>query len=137
MSHGRPYARFYYGDFKRDYPECYADPAILGTFMQLLSLAEATWPAAPDLPRAVRAKPLAALVSRGLVEVSGMTYSVKGFAVERSSRSDHARSASNARWHAPSIAQPMPSTKRVRRENERLNDTSTGEPARALGGVKP
>lgn len=132
----RPYARFYYGDFKRDYPECFADPAVLGTYIQLLSLAEATWPALPDLPRAVRARPLAILVGRGLVAVSGMTYTVKGHSAEREMRSAHASAASNARWNAPSNAQSMPSTS-TSTSTRMLNETSTGERARALGGVKP
>ena len=87
----RPYARFYYGDFKRDYPDCYADPAVLGTFVQLLSLAEATWPALPDLPRGVRSKPLAVLIDRGLVVVTGLSYVIKGHAAERTRRADAAR----------------------------------------------
>lgn len=116
----RRFARFYYPEFKRDYPDIYADDRAFAAWMRLLVGAEEAWPAVPELPRSVRAAALRPLTECGLVEVDGDRYSLKGFATERSRREDNARNAAAKRWHSDSnataSATAMP--KRERRENE-------------------
>lgn len=97
----RPYARIYFQDLQRDYPEVWNDPAALGTYVQLLGLSEAVWPGEPDLPRSVRARSLAILTGgRGLVSVVGHSFRIKGFHVERTRRQDAARDAAAKRWQS-------------------------------------
>ena len=100
MSNARPYARFYYGDFKRDYRDIYDDDAAYALFMRLLVEAETSWPADPDLPRSARPRPLAVLVSRGLVTVAGTTYRVRGFLAERTARAESGRPGARKRWES-------------------------------------
>lgn len=96
----RTYARFYYQEFQRDYPTIYANDAAFATFMRLLSLAEAVWPATPGLPRSATPKGLDPLVSVGLVCIVGTTFTLKGFVAERTRRGSAARHAAAVRWHS-------------------------------------
>jgi hypothetical protein len=100
----RPYARFYYDDFIREFPAIYADDAAFSAWMRLLTLAEKLWPIAPELPRHVKPGALRKLVDAKLVKVSGMTYTVRGLDAERSRRHHLAKSAADSRWSADSSA---------------------------------
>lgn len=127
----RRFARFYYPEFKRDYPDIYADDRAFATWMRLLAGAEDAWPATPELPRSVKSAALRMLTDRGLVTVTGDHYELRGFVTERSRREENARNAAAKRWHsdgnANASAPAMP--KRERRENEESSSTrATDEP---------
>ena len=81
MSEQRRFARLYYAEFKRDYPEVYADDRAFATWVRLLTLCEDAWPARPELPRSVRSPALRVLTDRGLVTVTGDQFEIKGFTV--------------------------------------------------------
>lgn len=95
----RPFARFYYRDFQRDYPDVYADDAAFAAWMRLLVLAETAWPAPPELPRSLRRKALEVLVSHGLIAIGPRhTYAVRGYQIERSKRQESAQKGATNRW---------------------------------------
>lgn len=100
MSDDRQYARFYYGDFIRDYPDIYRDDAAFACWVRLLGIADGLWPAPAELPRSVRPGPLRKLVERGLVTVENDYYRIKGLDTERSRRRDAARDAAAKRWQS-------------------------------------
>ena len=132
----RRWARFYFDDFIRDYPEVYADDAAFATWMRLLVVAEKAWPAQPELPRSVRVKSLQKL--RGLVAVGpNFTFSIKGFDAERSRRHANASAAAHAKWDAVADANAHADAMLVR-ERER-DETNTPPPrvGRRKDGTNP
>ena len=112
----RLYARFYYAEFIRDYPDVWSDPQLLSAWWHLFIPAEQMWPLPAELPRSVRPKSLAYLIERGLVTVNGDTYCVKGMATERGMRSQSARNAAAVRWQSERNAESMPSSRRAEDE---------------------
>jgi hypothetical protein len=112
----RRYARFYYPEFIRDYPEVYADDAAFAAWMRLLVIAEQMWPMPAELPRSVRPRPLRTLVDAGLVSLTGVTFALKGHAAERQRRSDTGRNAAALRWDSERSANAVPSTSTSRDE---------------------
>lgn len=146
------YSRIYHR-FASEFPTVYADDRAMATWVRLLLLADASWPMRPPLPRSVKARTLGLLVSAGLVDFDGDTYSVKGLDAERSRRRDAARTGAAKRWHSDGNANasadamprrerdekskaeketPPPPAKRGRRENE-TNPRSTGSAPRSTG----
>lgn len=119
----RRFARFYYAEFVRDYPDVYADDAAFAAFMRLLTAAEMAWPTTPEVPRSVRPKGLKTLVDKGLVRVVGHTFTLKGFVKERTQRAESASNAAAHRWHsggnADAYADAMPKRREDKREGER------------------
>ena len=119
----RPYARVYFDDLQRDYPDIYADDAALAAWLRLLVVAEKMWPSVPEVPRSIRPRALYALVDAGLVErVPPHCYRIKGLDAERTRRQDSARNAAGVRWQSDSNAtrnaEPMPSTRRDENETK-------------------
>lgn len=108
----RLYVRVYHDDLRRDYPKVYADDAALATWLRLLVLIDKMWPSAAELPRSVRAKPLATLIDAGLVTVDGSCFTVRGYDTERTKRQDIGRNAAAQRWqsvgNANAYAEGMP-----------------------------
>lgn len=104
----RKFARIYYQEFKRDYPDIYADDLAWATWTKLLVGSEEAWPAMPELPRSIKSRPLRTLVERGLVTVTGHTYVLKGWVAERSKRQESARIAAAKRWDSDSNADAQP-----------------------------
>ena len=105
MTDSRPYSRLYW-QVLREYPDM-VDCELLGAFAHLLIGADMAWDGTesrPFLPRHVKDTTLAKLVTMGLIDVTGATYSVKGHTKERARRSEHASKASTARWNARSNA---------------------------------
>jgi len=110
----RKFARFYYPEFQRDYPEVYTDDAAFSAWLRLLVIAEQAWPARAELPRSIRPKALRTLTDRGLVAVTGHAFAIKGFAAERSRRHDAALVGVMARYaNGPPNADPNASTNGV------------------------
>ena len=99
----RPYARVYYVDLERDHPEVYRDNDLLSTWLRLLCVAEAMWPAVPEVPRSAKATLVRELVRLGLVIlIAPYSFQVKGLDAERNARSNAARNAAASRWASPS-----------------------------------
>lgn len=111
---GRPFARLYYVDLRRDYPEVWKDNDLFATYSRLLSLADATWPVVPEVPRSEKRPHVERLIATSLVQmVSEFGYQIKGFDAERSARSNAASTAARIGWasrraDAPAYARAMP-----------------------------
>ena len=134
MSDDRKYVRVYHDDLIRDYPAVYDDDMLLASWLRLLVVADAMWPTPPELPRSIKARPLASLVEIGLVvSLPGHRYRIRGLDAERSRRQDAARNAAASRWHskgnAPGNAEVMPS----RAEPSRIR----AEQSRGCSGINP
>lgn len=117
----RPFARLYYDDFLREFPEVYADDAALATWIRLLVVAEKAWPLTPELPRSARAKPLRVLVDAGLVAIGpDFTFALRGHAAERTRRTAAGSAGAHARWdaNAHAIASGNAMHRREREEEE-------------------
>jgi hypothetical protein len=110
-----PYIRVYYRviDDPR-FVGIYADNDHLATWLRLLLVADAVWPASVPVPRSARKASLTALVQAGLVEYVGNDhYRIHGLDAERNMRADSGRNAAAVRWQSARIpspnADPMPS----------------------------
>lgn len=81
------------------------DPALLGAWTLCLVVAEMAWPSPAFQPPWVSSGAFATLVEHGLVDPTpNGCYRIHGLDAERSKRTEQARTASNARWNAPSNA---------------------------------
>jgi hypothetical protein len=95
----RPYARVYYVDLERDHLDVWRDDLALATWLRLLAVAEAMWPAIPEIPRSADDEAVKRLLRAGLlVSVPPYRYQIKGLDAERSTRSSAARIAAENRW---------------------------------------
>jgi hypothetical protein len=126
MSDDRKYVRVYHDDLIRDYPEIYDDDPALAAWLRLLVIADTMWPTAPELPRSVKARPLARLTSIGLVLVLPRhRFRIRGLDAERIRRADAGRNAAVKRWHgkgnAGGNAEPMPRRDETRRDETEPN----------------
>ena len=95
-----PYARVYHAKLQREFPLVWRDDAMLSAWLRLHSVADASWPMHPPLPRSIRPRVLARLVEVGLVVTDGETYTTRGLDAERSTRSESARNAAAKRWQS-------------------------------------
>lgn len=88
MSERAPYSRIYWS--VRDDPKfvgVFEDDAAFALWVRLLMNADAVWPAAADLPRYARTKPLSKLIEAGIVDLVGAHgYRVHGLDAEREKR---------------------------------------------------
>lgn len=96
----RQFARFYYREFKRDYPDIYADDAAWAAWSRMLIASEEAWPAMPELPRWLKPRVLRILTDRGLIKVTGSTFILKGWVTDRAKRQKAASNAAAQRWHS-------------------------------------
>lgn len=149
----RQYVRVYHDDLMADYGASWSDDAQLATWLRLLVIADKMWPTVAELPRSVRAKPLAGLVAARLVElVPPHGYRIRGHDAERRKRQESARTAAASRWDSgrtpdgtadgmpspsprPSRADsdiPPPPAKRGRRKDE-TNPRAEGTAPRQTG----
>src|SRR4051794_23760228 len=102
----RNHLRVYYSKFRREFPDVWADAAQLGTWVQLMAIAEQMWPDRPEVPRAVRGGPLTRLVDAGVVAIlPGHHFAMRGLDAERTRRSDAGRNAAALRWHSEGNAE--------------------------------
>ena len=104
-----PYVRVYYRII--DDPKfvgIYGDDRHLSTWLRLLLMADAVWPASVPIPRSVKRVSLSALVRAGLVEYAGNDhYRIHGLDAERNMRSHSGRNAAAVRWQSERTADPM------------------------------
>lgn len=113
----RDFARIYYREFRRDYPDIYADDRAWAAWTKMLIASEESWPAMPEIPRSVGASALQKLVGRGLVTVTGPTFALKGWVSERTMRAQNASNAAALRWHGDGNASTRTSTSKGERDN--------------------
>ena len=93
MAHD-PYSRLYWR-LSDEFPDVFDEPAVLGTYVQLLVTADAMWPTLPHVPANVD---ISVLVEAGLVIERGKRYTIKGLEKERRKRQRNARRGAAARW---------------------------------------
>lgn len=107
----RPYFRFYYVDFARDYAEIYRDNDAFSTYIRLGAVAEAMWPSVPEVPRSEKSVHVKRLIEATLVRlIPPFGFEIKGMDAERTARSIAARNAARSRWgNADGHADAMPS----------------------------
>ena len=109
MSTGAGYVRVYHTivDDPR-FADVFHNPARLGTWLQLLLLADALYPASAPMPPYANRAAVRALVDCGLIELAEHgQYVVHGLAAERAKRSNIGRTGAAMRWHSDGNAEPM------------------------------
>lgn len=107
----RPYARVYYVDLERDHLDVWRDDLALATWLRLLAVAEAMWPAIPEIPRSADDESVKRLIRAGLViSVPPYRYQIKGLDAERNTRSIAARTAAENRWRKDHGMPPLDAT---------------------------
>lgn len=119
--HPDPYVRVYYRvvDDPR-FERIFTDARALGTWLQLLLVADAMFPATAPMPSYIHRPSLKLLVEAGIVEIRAhQRFVIHGLASEREMRSHSARNAAALRWHSVRNADPMP----LRNETKR-NETN-------------
>ena len=94
----RRFARFYFDEFIRDYPEVYANDAAFAAWWRMLVAAERAWPAHAEVPRSVSRKVLSVLCEAGLVELEGDRFRLRGWEDERRRRAESGRKGASERW---------------------------------------
>lgn len=93
-----PFSRVYYVDLEEHFRPIWEDDGALAVYVRLLSIAEAMWPAIPEVPRSARNATVKVLIDAGLiVPVPPYRYRIKGLDAARSARSIAARNAANIR----------------------------------------
>ena len=133
----RRHVRVYYSVVTDErFAEVYHDARHLGTWLQLLLVADAMFPAASPLPAFVDPDSVKVLVEAGLIEeMPHQHFRVHGLLSERDKRSHTARNAAAMRWHSGGNAQPMPS--RAEQEQEQEQEQSSSAPASHKNGDDP
>lgn len=111
MSEDRKYVRVYYSIVNDErFANVYHDARHLGTWLQLLMVADAMYPADAPLPAYVNRASVKVLVECGVVETLPFQhYRVHGLASEREKRSHAARIANAVRWDSERTPTSVPS----------------------------
>ena len=106
MSTGAGFVPVYYsilGDPK--FETVYGNNDHLATWVRLLLVHDAIWPANAPIPRTVRAASLKVLVAAGIVDLMpNDCFRIHGLDKERTSRAERARNAAYVRWQSTSNA---------------------------------
>jgi hypothetical protein len=90
----RRFARVYYDELERDYPQLYYSADLGWSWLRLLVLCEKAWPSLPELPRWLRIKDYRRLVELGaLIPEAQHRFTIKGWVKEREDRATKAREA--------------------------------------------
>jgi hypothetical protein len=108
---GRPFARIYYADLQRDYPDIWFDHGALGAWVRLLAIADQSWPVPGELPSSVRKADVKRLADASLIVLEGHgRYRIKGYEKERVARQEHASAAAQGKYGSipPSSAPGTP-----------------------------
>jgi hypothetical protein len=106
---GAGYVRVYHTivDDER-FAEVFHSPVRLGTWLQLLLLADAMYPASAPMPSYANRAAVKVLVDCGLIELADhRQYRVHGLASERAKRSQTGRTGAAMRWHSDGNAESM------------------------------
>lgn len=136
MAEPDKYVRVYYsiiGDER--FAAVYHDGRHLGTWLQLLLVADAMYPADAPIPAYVHRPSFRILVGAGLIEERPhQHYRVHGLASERGKRAQSARIASAVRWQSGRIADAMPTPSLAKQS---IDEQSRAEQTRANGEDDP
>lgn len=94
----KPYVRVYYSVMDDPkFRDIYDDDRALATWLRLLLIADAMYPAPANLPRRVNDVTLKKLIDAGLVDIEQSDrYRIHGLVAEREHRSEHARKGARA-----------------------------------------
>ena len=114
----RPYSRIYH-ELVDDpmFAAVYENDRAFATWVRMLMLADAMWPASAPLPS--KSSTVRYLIDSGLViERSGSRYTIRGLDKERQSRSDSARNAAAMRWQSDGNAKAMPRRDETRQDKQ-------------------
>ena len=105
----RKYVRVYYSVINDErFAEIFHDGRRLGTWLQLLLVADAMYPADAPIPAYVHRPSFDVLVTAGLIEERPhLHFRVHGLSNERAERSQSGRNAAALRWQSERIADPM------------------------------
>lgn len=116
-----PYSRVYWSLVDDPmFVKVYDNPSALGTWLQMLLIADAMWPASAPMPP--RNPTVRMLIACGLViEKPANRYSLRGLQAEREHRSASGRNAAAVRWQSKGNADPMP-----RQAETSIDKTSNG-----------
>jgi hypothetical protein len=117
----RKYVRVYYSVVNDErFAEVYHDARHLGTWLQLLLVADAMYPADAPIPAYASRASVKALVDCGLIDLRPHSqYRVHGLASEREMRSQYGRNASAVRWQSARNADTMPRQDETRQDESR------------------
>lgn len=95
----RRYARIYYDDLEREYPDVWRDPVLRGDYTLLLAVADRAWPASPEVPRLARPKAVKRLAELGLILLEPpYHYRCRGMDKHREERRRQAAHAASVRY---------------------------------------
>lgn len=120
-----------YHCLKDEYPSVWASDPLLGTYVQLLVVADKWWPQLAPRPFGRPTYAYRKLVECGLVVESPdkTSFTMKGLDKERRARSEHGKRAASIRWgNAPSNAQLMPSKAEQNKAEQIDAHASNGAP---------
>lgn len=107
-----PFSRVYYVDLEENFRQVWDDDVALAVYVRLLSVAEAMWPAIPEVPRSARNAVVKQLIEAGLViPVPPYRFRILGLDAARSARRSAASYAANIRHgnapEMPSRTEPI------------------------------
>jgi hypothetical protein len=99
VSTDRRYARIYYDELEREFPDVWRDPVLRGEYTLLLAVADRAWPASPEVPRLARSAAVRRLAEAGLIFLEEpYHYRCRGMDKERSARRERAAHAAGVRY---------------------------------------
>ena len=111
MSRDRRYARIYYDDLEREFPEVWRDATLRGDYVLLLAIAERAWPASPEVPRLAKPRSVKKLAQVGLILLEDpFNYRCRGMDKDREARRQHAAEAARKRYADRDAPGTAPST---------------------------
>ena len=126
MSKG-PYSRVYHSIADDPiFERVYRNPSALGTWLQMLLIADAMYPVSAPMPP--RNPTVRMLIDCGLViEKPSNRYSIRGLSAERERRAASARIGAAVRWQSERNADAMPRRDETRRDKKKdLHDGRHG-----------
>ena len=134
----RRHVRVYYSIVTDErFADIYHDARHLGTWLQLLLIADAMFPAASPLPAYVNRASVKVLVAAGLIEsMPHQHFRVHGLENERAMRGQSARNAAAMRWQGGSNASRARSAP-PEQEQEQEQEQSSSAPASFKNGDDP
>jgi hypothetical protein len=138
MSDGRRYVRVYYSIVNDDrFAAIYHDARHLGTWLQLLLVADAMYPADSPLPAYIHRASVRVLVEAGLVEERPhQHFRLHGLASERALRSQSARNANAVRWESVRSAKGIPRIEEKRIEEKTVRNADPVKIDAIIDGIR-
>lgn len=129
-----PYVRVYYAVINDPkFEHVFPHDSRLATWLRLLLVADALYPASAPIPQGTKRAALDALIECGLVEPVGSNqFRICGLAAERERRSAAGRAGASGRWHRNAFALPPQSDGNAQEfDGALLAETSRDKPRQA------